>query len=281
VENATAQEAARRRPEMLHARLTAAGLERETAERRRAEDRERRLRSLGPTVWWVVIAFVAVLVVLLVAGWAFGAADVTQMTGVVLDRSSSTTIAEFDANVRAIERLILTVPAGGARVVVFAVDEKGFSSRPVFSATSPAQAGRFGEYLEAWQVETIAGWRTVAVRLEPNADGSQIFGTLSRVALEFEDCVEKRLIVFSDMRQVGHGFNFERGLDDPKATVKIAVRQGLIARLAGVKVWVLAAHTDRIDERHWNNLKVFWTEYFRRAGAELKAFTPGRRFDGK
>ena len=53
--------------------------------------------------------------------------------------------------------------------------------------------------------------------------------------------------------------------------------RGLIAKLDGVRVWVLGVHTHGSDIGHWRALKAFWLEYFRKAGANVKLFSPNRR----
>ena len=102
---------------------------------------------------------------------------------------------------------------------------------------------------------------------------------MARASREFDGASGpvKRLIVLSDMRHVGRGFNFERVMGDPLLVMENVRRQELVPRLEGVKVWVLGAHTVGIDERQWDRLKRFWTEYLGRAGAELRTFTPMRR----
>ena len=56
--------------------------------------------------------------------------------------------------------------------------------------------------------------------------------------------------------------------------------RGLVPRLHGVTVWTLGVQTTGIDERQWQTLRAFWTEYFRLAGAELVSFSPNRRLAG-
>jgi hypothetical protein len=79
------------------------------------------------------------------------------------------------------------------------------------------------------------------------------------------------------MRQVGRGFNFEQPMSEPAGLVKQVEAQGLVAKLAGATVWALGVETVDIDLRHWSRLRAFWQDYFRRAGADLKAFSPNRR----
>lgn len=281
VENATLQEEARQRPEILHARLTAAALREEEAAQRAAEREERRSQSVVPTLKWVAIGFLGLLFALVLVSLAMAEEDIRCITAVAIDLSTSTSAGEFDANLRAVEQLILGL-SSATRVAIFPVNEASFSSVPLFVSLSPSQPGRFREYQEVWQAGTIRAWRSVMGRLEPRAPGSDIIGTLGRVALEFEDFpkAEKRLMLLSDMRQVGRGFNFEQTVGDPKRALERASRDGLVPKLTGVKVWVLGVHTEGVNERRWNELKAFWSEYFRRAGAELHAFTPNRQVTG-
>jgi hypothetical protein len=40
---------------------------------------------------------------------------------------------------------------------------------------------------------------------------------------------------------------------------------------------MLGVHTAGIDVGQWRDLQVFWCQYFQKAGAEVKAFSPNRR----
>ncbi|MGH9463945.1 MAG: vWA domain-containing protein [Vicinamibacteria bacterium] len=269
--NEATQEAVRRRPEILEAALTVEGLEAEAAGERRAQ-------SFLPTVRWIVGGFVALLA-LLAAAMAFAEPAKPGVSVVVLDLSTSVTPAEFSENARAIEGLIRRLPAGGAEIRILAVDEASFGRGPLFSARSPQDAGRFGEYLDDWRSRTLRAWEKRVAGLTPAARGSDVIGAIARAALELEEAPEarKRLVILSDMRQVGRGLNFEKAIADPAPLVERVKREQTVPALAGVEVWVLGAETRGIDEGHWRRLRSFWTEYFKAAGAELKAFSPNRR----
>src|SRR5207249_4878319 len=112
----------------------------------------------------------------------------------------------------------------------------------------------------------------------PTASGSDVFGALARAALECDSPGRPwRLVIFSDMRQVGRGVDLEHPGVVPARLMAQVRSQGLVPQLRGVAVWALGVHTMEIDERQWQSLREFWTEYFRAAGAELKAFSPDRR----
>jgi hypothetical protein len=106
-------------------------------------------------------------------------------------------------------------------------------------------------------------------------------GAIGRAALEFDGSTlkTKRLVVLSDLRQYGRGFDLERLVGDPAAVAARADRSGLVPKLPAVRVWALGVHTHGVDERRWAELRAFWREFFRRAGAELVEFTPSRRFE--
>jgi hypothetical protein len=281
-DNAAAREAVARSAELLEARLTATGLRREAVAVYQAEEKERRDKSVVPTLKWVAIVF-GVLVLLLFAVSLVLAAEAVYtssgITVVILDLSTSVDPDnEFQRNVQAIDYLISSVPAGNTRLVVLGLDSRSFSRAPLFSGASPSDAGRFGEYLESWRIGQIRAWRQVAARLKPDATGSDVIGAVARAALEFEDRRDRsrRLIILSDMRQVGRGLNFERRIDNTAALIEWADRQGLICRLPSVEVWALGVHTLGAEERQWVAIRMFWTEYFRRAGAVMKSFSPSR-----
>ena len=269
----------RKRPEILHAQLSVQGLEGEAASFEAAEVEERRSRSLGPTMKWIAGGFAALLGLLLGAAIALGETGKPEITVVILDLSNSVTHEEFSGNVRAVEGLIRRLPAGGAEFRVLAVDEASFGRGTLFRARTPHEAGRFGEHLDDWRAVAIKAWEKRARELRPQARGSDVIGAIARAALELEEAQEakKRLLILSDMRQVGRGLNFERAVGDAAPLIERLKREQMIPALAGVEVWVLGAETRGIDEGHWRRLRSFWTEYFKAAGTDLKAFSPNRR----
>ncbi|MFQ5801398.1 MAG: hypothetical protein ACE5JQ_00705 [Candidatus Methylomirabilales bacterium] len=288
VANVGSQEEVRRRPSLLYVRLTAEGMEQaaeaarqETEAQRAFEEAERRSGSLPFLIKRVVLLFGIALALLLgMAMLAFGDEARSHLTVVVIDRSTSEQAdQEFSKNLRAVEGVLQRIRAGNSRLVVLGVTEKSFGASPLFVESAPRSAGRFGEYVEAWRGVAVQKWRQVTKALTPSARGSDLFGALARAAIEFDESpkARKRLILLSDMRQVGRGFNFERTTRGSTAVLGQVHRQGLIPRLDGVRVWVLGVHTAGVDERQWKGLKTFWTAYFKRAGAELQIFTPNRQ----
>jgi len=280
-DNSAEQEEVRRQPEILHAQLTAAGLEAEAAQAEKAEaearataEAEAKANSFGRVVKIVLVSGLVLVLSLLIAAAAVFAEE-RHVNVVILDLSVSMASDEFARNVQAVEGIIERLPAE-TRLVVLGVTEASFSASPLFVQTSPKNSGRFGEYLSAWRGKAIREWRLVAERLQPTAKGSDILGALARASTEFEEAPQasKTLILLSDMRHVGQGVNLEKG---PPPEVSLLEQRGLIARLQGVQVWMLGVHTAAIDVGQWRALKAFWCEYFQRAGAAVKLFSPNRR----
>jgi hypothetical protein len=223
----------------------------------------------------VLVAVLAGLLVLL--GFAaYVLAEERHVEIVILDLSASTAANEFTRNVQAVEGIIERVPPE-TRLAVLGVTEASFSAPPLFVRTSPQNAGRFGEHLGDWRASAIRAWRQVAGGLRPTAKGSDLLGALVRASSEFEESprASKTLILLSDMRHVGRGLNLENGRGRP-ALVSLEER-GLVARLDGVQVWMLGVQTVGTDIAQWRDLKAFWTEYFLKAGAHVKTFSPNRR----
>jgi hypothetical protein len=292
-DNVARQEDVKRRPQILHAQLTAAGLEHEAAqmekaaaEARAAEEKaaakalaaaeaEAKANSLGRLVQIVLVAGVVFVLVLLAAA-ALVLADERHATVVILDLSTSMASDEFARNVQAVEGTIGRL-APETRFVVLGVTESSFSASPLFVETSPRTTGRFGEYLSAWRGKAIREWRVVAERLQPSAKGSDILGALARASTEFAELPQasKTLILFSDMRHTGRGLDLETSRARPE--MRSLEQRNLVARLPGVQVWMLGVHTAGVDIGRWRDLQVFWCQYFQKAGAEVKAFSPNRR----
>lgn len=292
-ENSRGEEEVQRSPELLYIRLTIAGLNHEEATTREAAEAERKAKeqarlaeeqvrhrdSLAFLIKRVLLFFgIATAIILGAAALALATESGPAVTVVLFDLSRSTESGEFAKNLRAVEGIMLRAPEN-SRLVVLEITEASFGRSPLLAESSPRTAGQFGEYVDSWRQGAVGRWRKVARTLSPAAPGSDLFGAMARASREFDGAsgTVKRLIVLSDMRHVGRGFNFERVMGDPLFVMESVRRQELVPRLEGVKVWVLGAHTVGIDERQWDRLKRFWTEYFASAGADLRTFTPMRR----
>lgn len=270
IQIATDEETARSYPELLRAQASSQIIE--------IED-----ERLAPLAWKIILTIA--LVALLIAGtltYARAAESIHTHTIILTDLSDSVdTNGEFTKNLLAVEGFIKRLKDSGHQVIILPINQDSFQTSPLLNETAPPVAGRYKEHILRWQKSVITTWRRVSSKLTPSAKCSDHFGAIARAALEFGESTAaiKYLVIFSDMRAAcREGFNFEQPLDNPTALVEQVHKKGLIPRLEGVKVWVLGAHTAKIDEQHWNNLKVFWQEFFKRSGAELLTFSPNRRW---
>jgi len=285
-ENAYLQEAVRRRGKLALISRTIDGLNREEAEARaaieaavRRDAESPRPPGLGSLVRKVAIPFaIALIAALAIATWATGAErELSGSTVVLVDLSVSTASEEFSRNLRAVEGVIRRVGEGG-RLTVLGITEASFSLKPLLQATAPRSKGRFGEHLGTWRESAIREWRETAAGLRPAARGTDIFGALTRAAVECEGVgVRCQVVILSDMRQVGRGVDLERSGVIPVRLMEEVRRRGLVPQLRGVSVWALGVHTVGFDERQWQTVRAFWTDYFRIAGADLVLFSPNRR----
>jgi hypothetical protein len=291
VKNVEDQEGATRRPEILFEELSAGALyiEAQNAERLPALTGPKNVETkrtvpeikTNPSVWTLirnaaVVFFIAIAVIAVCMTWAL-AAD-TVVVGIDLTTSSQVE-SEFKDSLDKVEAIINTQKSPGTRVVVLGITKDSFGSPIIFDDTVPLTSGRFGQRLEAWRLNAIKKWRARKEPLNPSENGSDIFGFLVRAAVVFADDPDgnKQLLVFSDMRHVGQGYNFEIAKGLAKARMDELDSQGLLPKLQGVKVWILGAHTNGLSPAHWMKLKDFWSEYLQRSGAELVTFSPSRR----
>jgi hypothetical protein len=222
----------------------------------------------------VVIGLIAAITVV-----ALGDETRPRQTVVLLDLSTSTASNdEFERNRTAVEGILRRIDEVDHRVVILGIGEESFGTRALLDATSPATAGRYQERLTHWRNQAIQRWRRNAAGLSASASCSDLFGALGRASLAFEEypARQKRLILLSDMRHACRGFNLEKPIADPGTLLRQVERAGFIPPLKGVSVLVLGTHTAGIDEQYWRRLQVFWTEYFRKAGADLQCFIPSR-----
>jgi hypothetical protein len=292
VKNTEGQEAVTRRPEILYEELTAGALYIEAqngepsptktlpqiAEAKSAVPETRK----SPSVWTLIrraaLVFVtAIALVAVLMTWVL-AAD-TVIVGIDLTTSSQVE-SEFNDSLDKVEMIINGQNSPRTRVVILGIRKDSFGSPVIFDETTPLESGRFGQRIEAWRVRAIKKWRAQKELLNPSENGSDIFGFFARAAVIFADELNanKRLLVFSDMRHVGQGYNFEIAKGLAKARLDELDAQGLLPKLHGAKVWILGAHTNGLSPAHWTKLKDFWSEYLKRSGAELIMFSPSRRF---
>ncbi|MGA2592665.1 MAG: hypothetical protein ABSH32_22365 [Bryobacteraceae bacterium] len=180
-------------------------------------------------------------------------------------------------NIEGVGKLLAMV-AAGTRISVIGITDNSFTSpRILLSAEVSPDPGFFGERLIAARRDLLRTWRERAVRLKPDARGSDIFGALLLAAELFRrgpPGSRNVLALYSDMRHVTPILDLETPPVIPvKSTLKTAAEHGLVADLAGVAVYAAGTATPgrRIEE--WKSLRQFWSAYFHGAGANIGGYS--------
>jgi hypothetical protein len=120
-------------------------------------------------------------------------------------------------------------------------------------------------------------WRARAVRLKPDARGTDIFGALLLAQELFRrgpPYARNVIVLYSDMRHVTPILDLETPpVIHVQLALKTATQHGLVADLGAVAVYAAGTATPGRRVEEWENLRQFWTEYFRRAGANLDGYS--------
>ncbi len=163
------------------------------------------------------------------------------------------------------------------RVVVLGITDKSFGQPYILlSVRVSDDAGYFGEKLQAAHRQLLALWRRRAGQLQPNFKHTDILGALLAANQLFDEAPRasrKVLIVFSDMRNNSQDLDLESFRTVPSFSVLEKKSRFPVAELRGVEVYAYGVDDAGKSIAYWQTLKVFWTEYFRRAGAMLRAYS--------
>lgn len=205
-----------------------------------------------------------------------------EMVVVVPDLTESSAGAPMTKNFRAIDEIIWQLKPG-ARLAILPITERSFSNDPILDATLPAEAGLLGERVKSSRQKLLERWWLAQKALKTDSQKSDIFGVLMRASFLIESGrpMKPYLILLSDMRHVSREYNFESMARIDAPLIHKLEKDELVAPLAGVKVWALGVHAAGVSDSYWMSLKKFWQIYFKRSGAELKAFSPDRRWSNE
>jgi hypothetical protein len=183
---------------------------------------------------------------------------------------------DFEKNVAGIARLLAQAPAS-SRVIVLGITDKSFAQPYILlSASVPDDPGYFGEKLQAAHRQLLALWKRRCAQLQPSFAYTDIIGALLAANQLLEgssNTSRKMLVVFSDMRQNTADLDLESLRSVPSLATYQARSNLQIAQLRGVSVYVVGADNAGKQIDYWQTLKEFWTEYFKRAGANLRGYS--------
>lgn len=184
---------------------------------------------------------------------------------------------EFQKNIDGVTRVLASLPAS-SRVSVFGITNDSFGRPyPLLTAHLPDEEGYFKERLARGRAEVIHAWRERSAQLQPQFTHTDLLGAMFIVSQSFGQAppaTRKLLIVFSDMRQYTAGLDFERiAVSNTDALLNRATHDSGEPDLGGVEVYAFGVDAAGITYDRWRGIRDFWTEYFGKAGATLKAYS--------
>jgi hypothetical protein len=201
-----------------------------------------------------------------------------------LDLSATSKATGYDGamahsqNVEAAARTIATLPSR-SRITVAAISDESFA-RPLVLLIGqvPNGPGKLREYdqVAAARNRLAASMRRIGASVEPRYQSTDILGFLILAGMAFQKTPNMRhvLLIHSDMRQSAAPLDIEHVQIVPlAASLSTVDRQHLFADLSGVEVYVAGAHAVGKDIAYWQSLKDFWSAYFERCHATLRAFS--------
>jgi hypothetical protein len=205
---------------------------------------------------------------------------------VLLDLSESEAVkgydsrGEFEKNVRTVSSTMAALPAG-SKVSVIGITNDSFATPDIIlSAELAGDEGYFRERLAKGRAVLLHAWQTRSAQLAPRHAQTDILGALlvaSEVFRGSPDGRRKILIVLSDMKQATRAVNLERQSEVQTAVAMHQVANSkLLADLDGVDVYAEGVDGASESVSYWQSLHDFWSAYFARARATVKAYSPLR-----
>ena len=225
----------------------------------------------------------AILVLyLLLFGTRMAAAENRVHLVVAIDLSKSVAVPdsnqadEFQKNVRAVGNLLSNLPAG-TKLTVIGITDNSFAQPDILlSADISGDEGYFKERLAAARRQVASAWTQRASHLAPQFPHTDVLGGLLVAGELFKQTPRARnvLVICSDMRQQTPTLALESRKAIPAdGLLAKAEQERMLAVLQGVEVYVLGVDSAGKSVVYWTELRDFWTAYFRRAGAVVKAYS--------
>jgi hypothetical protein len=184
---------------------------------------------------------------------------------------------EFQKNIDGVTRVLASLPAG-SRVSIFGITNDSFGRPyPLLTAHLPDDEGYFKERLGRGRAEMIRAWRERAAQLHPQFTQTDLLGAMFIASQSFGQAppaARKLLIVFSDMRQSTVGLDLEHiAVSNTDTLLNKATHAIGEPDLSGVEVYALGVDAAGITYARWRGIRNFWTQYFGKAGASVKAYS--------
>jgi len=224
---------------------------------------------------------ILLLSVLLLCSGAVSAAErVNLVIAIDLSKSvavkDSNQVAEFEKDLAAVSQLLASLPAG-SRATVIGITDNSFAQPDILLAAEVGEdEGYFKERLAAARRQIVAAWKERSAQLGPRFPRTDLLGAYMVAGELFNQTpgARKMLVIFSDMRHDTASINLETAhVLSTDRLLAVVEKQKLFADLQGAEVYALGVDSAGKPHVYWSSLRDFWREYFRRAGATLKAYS--------
>jgi hypothetical protein len=184
--------------------------------------------------------------------------------------------SDFQKNVEAVPKLLGKVPPS-THVIVLGITDKSFAHPYILlSATVTDDAGHFGERIAVAQGDLVRLWKRRSARLKPEFRYTDIFGALLVAEQIFAGSPNRErhvLIILSDMRHHTPDLDLESGGIAPHFSALKTQNGFSCVALPDVEVFVAGVGADGKSIAYWESLRELWSEYFKSAGARLRAYS--------
>lgn len=183
---------------------------------------------------------------------------------------------EFQKNIDAVGQQLAQVSAG-TRIVVIGITDHSFTEPDIlFSATVDSNPDYFGERLNHARNRLVEAWIKRSSRFRPVFRSTDIIGALMLAEQIFDQqsiSTKQTLIIYSDMRQ--HTGELDIETESCLPTAVHLLNSGAIntPNLQAVEVQVFGADAAGKEIAFWQQLHMFWGEYFHSAKAMLSKYS--------
>lgn len=184
---------------------------------------------------------------------------------------------EHEKDIGAAADIILHLPPG-ARVKVVGITDASFSNPLVLlTGQVPSNRGALGfiDQIQIAKIRLASQFRKAIQSAPANFQQTDVLGFLNLASQVFLEAphVKPVLVMFCDMRHSLAPVNIEGVKVIAPAALATVERQHFIADLKGVDVYAYGVHAGKKDLPYWQSLREFWSGYFAKSGANLRAFS--------
>jgi hypothetical protein len=266
-------EATKAAPE-VNRRYRTIGARQQIAWSRSAEQRAH-ATHLSRAVKGALIALAVIAAFLFFASRMFGATIVRRNDVALLDLSKSVTPQSFRANADGIAALIGTLQCGDRLLVIPITD--GFTDSILLDESMPIEAGYLGLQQQSARETVAAKWRDISLKIRPTYGKTDVISALTSLSYRNVTLSNARIYIFSDLEQCTRTLDLQHvETIAVELTLARLRRTNSIPDLRGAEILALGVDPIGKSTQYYATLRSFWLQFFKAAGAELKAFTIDR-----